>query len=323
MQRTQRFSNATSRQWIWFAVWVVLTILFALWAGSPWILLFIFLFLDIYITKFVPWGFWKKSKNNAFRKTMEWVDAIVFALIAVYFINTFFFQNYQIPTSSLEKSLLVGDFLAVSKLSYGPRAPITPLSFPLAQHTMPVVGGKSYIDKPQWKYKRLKGFGKVERNDIVVFNFPTGDTVALNQQGVDFYSLAKHNPNGSAGVRADKRTYGEIVYRPVDRRENYVKRCIGLPGETIELRNDSLFIDGVLLPNPRLSQHNYLIHTDGTQISADLFEELGINKADHFTQDAYGQTVSRSQDLTGVDSLHSLVCSSTMATMEGSTSAFP
>lgn len=303
MQLKQRFTNATSRQWIWFAVWVVLTILFALWAGSPWIMLFIFLFFDIYITKFVPWGFWKNSKNNAFRKTMEWVDAIVFALIAVYFINTFFFQNYQIPTSSLEKSLLVGDFLAVSKLSYGPRAPITPLSFPLAQHTMPIVGGKSYFDKPQWKYNRLKGFGKVERNDIVVFNFPTGDTVALNQQGVDFYSLAKHNANGSAGVRSDMRTYGEIVYRPVDRRENYVKRCIGLPGETISLRNDSLFIDGALIPNPRLSQHNYLIHTDGTQISADLFEEMGVSKVDYYTQDAYGQTISRSQDLTGVDSL--------------------
>ena len=304
----QRLSSATRHQWSWFAVWVVLTLLFAFWAGSPWLVLFMLLFFDIYITKLVPWSFWKKSKNTAFRKTMEWVDAILFALIAVYFINTFFFQNYQIPTSSLEKSLLVGDFLAVSKLSFGPRAPITPLSFPLAQHTMPVVGGKSYFEKPQWKYRRLKGVGEVQRNDIVVFNFPTGDTVAMNMQGVDFYTLAKHNPNGSEGVRSDKRTYGEIVFRPVDRRENYVKRCIGLPGETIALRNDSLYIDGTYLPNPRLSQHNYLIHTDGTAISADLFRELGINKADYFTQDSYGQTVARSQDLTGADSI-SLVLS--------------
>lgn len=304
----QRLSSATRHQWIWFIVWVAVTLLFAVWAGSPWILFFIILFLDIYITKYVPWSFWKKSKNNAFRKTMEWVDAIVFALIAVYFINTFFFQNYQIPTSSLEKSLLVGDFLAVSKLSYGPRAPITPLSFPLAQHTMPVVGGKSYFEKPQWKYRRLKGFGEVQRYDIVVFNFPTGDTVALNMQGVDFYTLSKHNPNGSAGIRSDKRSYGEIVYRPVDRRENYVKRCIGLPGETIVLSNDSVYIDGTLLPNPRLSQHNYMIHTDGTVISADVFTSMGINKADYFTQDSYGQVVTRSQDLTGADSL-SLVLS--------------
>lgn len=298
-----RLSKASRRQWTWFAVWVVITILFTFWYGSPWILLFIPLFLDIYITKFVPWSFWKQSKNTAFRKTMEWVDAILFALVAVYFINTFFFQNYQIPTSSLEKSLLVGDFLAVSKLSYGPRAPMTPLSFPLAQHTMPVVGGKSYIEKPQWKYRRLKGFGKVKRNDIVVFNFPTGDTVALNQQATDFYLLSKYNSRGSAGVRADKRAYGEITYRPVDRRENYVKRCIGLPGETISLRNDSVFIDGKLIPNPRLSQHFYIIHTDGTQIAPELFKELGINKADYSIQDNYGQVVVRSQDLAGADSL--------------------
>ena len=299
----ERFGQASRRQWFWFAVWSILTILFAIWSQSPWILLFILLFLDIYITKYIPWGFWKKSKNSAFRKTMEWVDAIIFALIAVYFINTFFFQNYQIPTPSLEKSLLVGDFLAVSKLSYGPRAPITPLSFPLAQHTMPVTGGKSYIEKPQWKYKRLKGFGDVERNDIVVFNFPVGDTVALNQQGVDFYTLSKYHSNGSEGIRADKNTYGEIVYRPVDRRENYVKRCIGLPGETLELRNDSVFIDGEFILNPKHSQHNYMIHTDGTQISVDVFTELGINKADYMTHTSYGQYVPRSQDLTDVDSI--------------------
>ncbi len=297
-----RLKATTRRQWIWFAVWTLATLLFAFWFGSPWILLFILLFFDIYITKFIPLTWWKKSENKAVRKTMEWVDAILFALIAVYFINTFFFQNYQIPTSSLEKSLLVGDFLAVSKLSYGPRAPITPLSFPLAQHTMPVIGGKSYIDKPQWKYRRLKGFGEVKRNDIVVFNFPPGDTVALNMQGVDFYLLSKYNSNGSAGVRSDKRQYGDIVYRPVDRRENYVKRCIGLPGETIELKNDSVYIDGIFLPNPRLSQQNYMIQTDGTVISPEVFNELGINKDDYFTQDNYGQVVTRTQDLTGVDS---------------------
>lgn len=298
----ERIKQTSSRQWMWFGLWVLATVLFAFWFGSPWILLFIVLFFDIYITKFVPWSFWKKSENKALRKTMEWVDAILFALVAVYFINTFFFQNYQIPTSSLEKSLLVGDFLAVSKLSYGPRTPMTPLSFPLAQHTMPIVGGKSYIDKPQWKYRRLKGFGEVKRNDIVVFNFPAGDTVALNMQGADFYTLAKHNPLGSTGIRSDKRTYGDIVFRPVDRRENYVKRCIGLPGETIELRNDSVYINGSHIPNPRLSQQNYRIQTDGSVISESVFRELGISREDYYFQDNYGQVGVRTQDLTEVDS---------------------
>jgi len=179
---------------------------------------------------------------------------------------------------------------------------MTPLSFPLAQHTMPW-GAKSYIEKPQWKYRRLKGFGEVERNNIVVFNFPAGDTVAIKQQGMDFYSLSMYNQNGSSGVRSDKNRYGEIVYRPVDRRENFVKRCIGLPGETIQLKNDSVFIDGNYIPNPRLSQHNYMIHTDGTSISPQLFEELGVNIADFAIENEYGQLVTKIQDLTGIDSL--------------------
>lgn len=297
----ERISNTSRRQWIWFTATSTLWLLFSIWAGNLWLLLLLFLPLDIYVTKFVPWTFWKKAKNPAVRKVMEWIDAIVFALIAVYFINTFFFQNYQIPTSSLEKSLLVGDFLFVSKLSYGARAPITPLSFPLAQHTMPIVGGKSYLERPQWKYNRLKGFGVVERNNIVVFNFPTGDTVATNMQAVDYYVLSAYNANGSEGVKADKRTYGDIVYRPVDRRENYVKRCIGLPGETIQLKNDSVYIDGTLINNPKLSQHNYLIQTDGSDISPKLFEELGINISDYSTPEIPGQT--RVQDLANADSM--------------------
>ena len=300
MRLKERISNTSRRQWTWFTVASTALLFFSIWAGNLWLILFLFLLFDIYVTKFVPWSFWKKTKNPAIRKTLEWIDAIVFALIAVYFINTFFFQNYQIPTSSLEKSLLVGDFLFVSKMSYGPRSPMTPLSFPLAQHTMPVVGGKSYIEKPQWKYKRLKGFGEVKRNDIVVFNFPTGDTVATNMEAVDYYVLSAYNPNGSEGIKSDKRTYGDIVYRPVDRRENYVKRAIGLPGETIELRDDAVFINGELLPNPEKAQHNYMIQTDGTDISSKLFSELGINKADYGSD---GMSSQRVQDLSNADSL--------------------
>ena len=300
MTLKERISNTSRRQWTWFAVASTALLLFTVWAGNLWLLLFLFLLIDIYVTKFIPWTFWEKTKNPILRKALEWIDAIVFALIAVYFINTFFFQNYQIPTSSLEKSLLVGDFLFVSKMSYGPRSPMTPLSFPLAQHTMPVVGGKSYIDKPQWKYKRLKGFGDVKRNDIVVFNFPTGDTVATNMESVDYYVLSAYNPNGSEGVKSDKRRYGEIVYRPVDRRENYVKRCIGLPGETIELKDDVVYIDGEILPNPKMTQHNYMIQTDGTDISSKLFSELGINKDDYSNDGMAGQ---RTQDLANADSL--------------------
>ena len=157
--------------------------------------------------------FWKKSKNPAVRSVMSWVDAIVFALVAVYFVNIYIFQNYQIPSSSLEKSLLVGDFLYVSKMSYGPRVPNTPLSMPLAQHTLPVFNTTSYIEWPQWKYKRVPGFGKVKLNDIVVFNFPAGDTVAVNyQQTTDFYTLAYGCLLYTSHYYENERTWLEWTY---------------------------------------------------------------------------------------------------------------
>ena len=118
---------------------------------------------------------------------MSWVDALVFALVAVYFINLFFFQNYVIPSSSLEKSLLTGDYLFVSKASYGPRIPQTPLTLPLTQHTMPVLGCKSYIEWPQWDYRRAPGLGKVELNDIVVFNYPAGDSIMTEEAYQTYY----------------------------------------------------------------------------------------------------------------------------------------
>ena len=299
--------KATRAQWIKFAIITVLYLAFLVWVKS-WLGLIVVPFIfDIYISKKIPWGFWKKSKNPAVRNIMSWVDAIVFALVAVYFVNIYVFQNYQIPSSSLEKSLLVGDYLYVSKLSYGPRVPNTPLSMPLAQHTLPLVNTKSYIEWPQWDYKRVPGLGKVKRNDIVVFNFPAGDTVATNYQQTDFYSLAYNEgqrmyPNpvnmdsltrkqqravydlyynaGRNLILSNPKMYGDVVVRPVDRRENYVKRCVGLPGDTLEIRDAKVYIDGKPLENPEDMQLNYLVQTTGPYITEDMFRELGISKDD-------------------------------------------
>jgi len=136
----------------------------------------------------------KNRKNKTLLGVMDWIDAIVFALVAVYFINIYLFQNYQIPSSSLEKSLMVGDFLFVSKASFGPRVPNTPLSFPLAQHTLPILNCKSFIENPQWSYRRLKGLDELKRDDIVVFNFPTGMCLKLLRDG-DLGSRAKNTRN--------------------------------------------------------------------------------------------------------------------------------
>ncbi|HOU27595.1 MAG TPA: signal peptidase I [Paludibacteraceae bacterium] len=265
-------------QWIKAFVVCLLYVLFIIWVGNFWWLLLLPIFFDIYITKFIPWSFWKKSKNKYVLKIAEWTDAIVFALIAVYFINLFLFQNYKIPTSSLEKSLLVGDFLLVSKVSFGPRVPNTPLSFPLAQHTLPILNTKSYIEYPQWEYKRLKGLDTIKHLDIVVFNFPAGDTVTTKVSNPDYYTLC--HDYGREYVHNNKNLFGDIIYRPVDRRENYVKRCVGLPGDTLQIIEHQVYINGVAQEEVEGTQLSYWVTTDGRKISENQFKRIGVSKDD-------------------------------------------
>lgn len=266
------------KQWIKFAVWGILYTLFALWMRNLWLLLGLFVLADIFLTKFIPWGAWKKTKNPKVRNILEWVDDILFALIAVYLINLFVFQNYQIPSSSLEKSLLVGDYLFVSKLSYGPRVPNTPLSFPLVQNTLPILDTKSYFDWPHWDYKRVAGLGEVKRNDIVVFNFPAGDTVALKVQNPDYYTLVAMQ--GREAINLNKAYFGDVIYRPVDKRENYVKRCIGMPGDSLEIRDNQVYINGVAGENAKEMQLNYFVETDGSLLNEQQFRLLNVSKED-------------------------------------------
>ena len=268
----------SKRQWINFSIWAIIYILFSIWMENLWLLFGLIVIGDIFLTKFIPWSGWKKAKNPKVREMLEWIDDILFALIAVYIINLFVFQNYQIPTSSLEKSLLVGDYLFVSKLSYGPRVPNTPLSFPLVQNTLPILNCKSYLEWPEWGYKRVKGLGTVKRNDIVVFNFPAGDTIALYAQNPDFYNLVEMV--GRETILANKAMYGEIMYRPVDKRENYVKRCVGMPGDTLSVIDNQVYINGTEAFNPENLQFNYFVETDGSVLTEDQFRMLGINKSD-------------------------------------------
>ena len=297
--------QATRKQWIKFIVVLVLYLIFLLWLKS-WLGLVVIPFIfDAYITKKIPWTWWKKSKNKTVVSVMSWVDAIVFAGVAVYFVNLFFFQNYVIPSSSLEKSLLVGDYLFVSKMSYGARIPQTPLHLPMTQHTIPGLNCKSYLDWPQWEYKRVKALGEVQLNDIVVFNFPAGDTVAVNVPAEDIYRLSYQagkeltNPIDFSKLDAaqqrivydhyyqvgrkyldeNKAMYGEIVARPVDRRENYVKRCVGLPGQTLEIKDRVVYLDGVANKEPDNVQYRYWVKVN-KPIPEDLAHELGISQED-------------------------------------------
>ncbi|MGN1238045.1 MAG: S26 family signal peptidase, partial [Muribaculaceae bacterium] len=276
----ERLARVKPTRWVRFAIVAAIFIGWVVWLGSWWVILFLPLLADIYLTQFIPWSWWKHTKNKAVKAVMGWVDAIVYALVLVYFIFLFFGQNYQIPSSSLEKSLLVGDYLWVNKMVYGPRVPNTPIHFPLAQNTLPILNCKSYVDWPQWEYHRLKGFRNVERFDIVVFNFPAGDTVALKVQNPDYYTLCSFEPGGAAAVRSNKAKYGDVIYRPVDRRENYVKRCIGLPGERLQIKDNIVYINGKAIAEPENVQYNYLIQTDGREIDNATWEELGVSVDD-------------------------------------------
>ena len=202
----ERLKRVKKTRWIRFSIVALLYIGWTIWLNNYYVLFGLLLLIDIYLTQYIPWGWWKTSKNPVVRTVMEWVDAIVYALVLVYFIFIFVFQNYQIPSSSLEKSLLVGDFLLVSKMSYGPRVPNTPLHFPLAQHTIPLLNTKSYIEWPQWDYHRLKGFGPVKRNDIVVFNFPAGDSRETTQPGL-LHPVLPRRPGSRKPQQSSVRRY--------------------------------------------------------------------------------------------------------------------
>jgi len=275
--RERLTANRKSR-WVRFGVVSVIFFLWVAWLGNWWVSLAWLLLLDIYILGYIPLSWWKDSKNPAVRAVMGWVDAILYALVIVYFVFTFVGQNYQIPSSSLEKSLLVGDYLWVNKMAYGPRVPNTPIHFPLVQNTLPIINTKSYLETPTWDYHRLKGLGKIKRGDIVVFNFPAGDTVCTKVQNPDYYTLKKMY--GREVLEANEATFGEIIYRPVDRRENYVKRAVGLPGERLAIRDGEIYINGEALPQPEYVQFNHYFQLkDGRLTQAD-WEELGIAEDD-------------------------------------------
>ena len=177
-----RIKEVRITRWIRFTIVALLFFGWVAWMSDWWLSIFIFLIFDIYITGYIPFDWWKKSNNKFVKTIMSWVDAIVYALILVYFVFNFIGQNYQIPSSSLEKTLLTGDYLWVNKMVYGPRVPMTPVHFPLVHNTFPIINTKSYLESPNLEYRRLKGLRNVESGDIVVFNFPAGDTVALKVQ---------------------------------------------------------------------------------------------------------------------------------------------
>ena len=232
-------------------------------------------------TKFVDPDERPEIKKGVVR---EWTDAIIFAVVAATIIRTFIMEAYTIPTSSMEKSLLVGDYLFVSKMAYGPKLPNTPLSFPFVHHTLPLTKStKSYLEWIHFPDIRFPGFGRVNRFDAVVFNYPAGDTVSTRfQSNVSYYQLV--NEYGRKRVWTDKRNFGDIIYRPVDKRENFIKRCIGLPGDSLQIKDREVYINGKLIHNPGKQQFQYRVFTDGSSINPKVLDRLNITEGGRTNQ---------------------------------------
>lgn len=282
-------------KWFKFSLAAITYLLMTIWIGNFWLVLGLPILFDVYISKKVHWAFWKKRGVKKQGFIVEWVDALIFAVVAATLIRMFFIEAYVIPTSSMEKSMLVGDYLFVSKTAYGPKVPNTPLSFPFAHHTMPgTKSTKCYSELIKWPYHRLAGFGDVERNDVVVFNFPAGDTIWVGNENPELYSYVRRygqefkadDMRKGRLLQSDKaykkmaskflRQRYEIRYRPVDKRENYIKRCVGLPGDTLVSKDGQLFINGKSQATIEDMQYNYIVKTNGTSINPRKLDELDI-----------------------------------------------
>ncbi len=268
-------------RWFKFGLVGGLYLLWVVWLNNYWWLIGLVVIYDIYITGKVHWSFWKKKNppDGKQTKVVEWVDAIIFAVIAATFIRMFFIEAYTIPTSSMEKSMMVGDYLFVSKTAYGPKMPNTPISFPFVHHTMPLsTTTKSFSTIIQNPYRRIAGWGKVKNDDVVVFNFPEGDTVALNMQDRSYYELVRSY--GREKIHGDKRVFGDVIYRPVDKRENYIKRCVAIAGDSIKIVKGQVYVNGKPQKEIPGIQYKYLVNINGTSINTSALEKLDISRSE-------------------------------------------
>ncbi|GAB4284797.1 MAG: signal peptidase I [Marinilabiliales bacterium] len=288
-------------KWIRFGFATTIFVLWVIWIGNFWLLLGIPVFYDIYISKKVNWTFWKKRAKDGVKpkksKIVEWIDAIVFAVIAATLIRMFFIEAFVIPTSSMEKTLLVGDYLFVSKISYGPRLPNTPLAIPFTHNNF-MNKYEPYLTWINLPYKRIAGIGEIKRYDAMVFNFPTGDTVVVGRSNQGYYDIIR---NEAYMMQMRDKEYGnktktwnqylamarqkiwreyDIIVRPIDKKDNYIKRCVGMPGDKIEIKAGELYVNDSVQEYFKGRQYNYLVVTNGSAINPKNLDKMGISMDD-------------------------------------------
>lgn len=265
-------------RWFKFGFWALLYIAWVIWLGNFWWLFGLVVIFDLYITKKVKWAFWRKTYKEGEKPNvlLEWLDAIIYAVLVVTFINMFFVQSFVIPTSSMEKSLMTGDYLFVGKLAYGPKVAERPLSIPFVHNALPN-GNKSYSDLIKVDYRRLAGFSEVQRDDKVVFGFPHGDTVLRKCPTDDYYTHVRLN-----GREYTQKMYGPLTVRPVDKKDNYVKRCVAIAGDTLQIKDGKVYVNGVPQESHPGIQNTYTVVTNGSAINSKLLEDLDVNPNEYW-----------------------------------------
>lgn len=259
-------------RYVRFGVAALLYILWVIWLGNYWWLLGLAVLFDYFVTKKVNWLPWKKEykegeKRNAF---LDWLDAIIYAVVLVTFLNIFFFQAFKIPSSSMESSLYTGDHLFVEKLTYGPAVPQTPLTIPFTHNQ--IMGKKSYSTLIHNDYRRLKGFREIKNGDIVVFGFPNGDSVLVKATSEDYYTLVR-----MYGKDMVENRLGPVITRPSDKKDHYVKRCVAIAGDILEVKEGLVYVNSVkqtVFPGVQLS---YEVKTEGQRLNSKFIEKLGLN----------------------------------------------
>ncbi len=243
-----------------YSVWVM-------WTGYYWLLTGLIIMADFFIFKLVPWEFWRKIKNKWLRRFFEWLQFFFLALILVMFVRAFFYRSYYIPTDSMENTLLPGDYIFVNKIKYGPRMPMRPLSIPFMHNTIPFgEKKKSYSNKIKIPYQKLPGFSEIKQNDIVVFNFPEGDTILHPFTGHSYYSEIRKWGRKYVHDKFEIRTH------PIVKRENFIKRCVAIPGDVIEIKKGTVFTNNHELNNSGHIKLKYYIKTSAKKVE-DLFSD--------------------------------------------------
>ncbi len=266
-------------KWFKFCFWSILYILiFVVWSANFWAIFLEIFIYDYFISKKYKVLFWDKhtalkAKNSVYKFIMGWLEAIVFALVVASFIRTYFVEMYVIPSPSMEQTLLVGDYIGVSKVAYGPKMPNTPIAMPLVHNTMPFGSkSKSYVEWIQKPYERLAGYTHIKHQDVIVFNYPQGDTVLVESPQDNYYALKRQYG------RKYLESISEIIYHPVDKRDNYIKRAIALAGDKLKIQNGIVYVNGKKEDNYETREYLYHVQFNPNTISKQVLDKLQIDE---------------------------------------------